>query len=386
MSQTPLVSFILATHNRRAAVLNTLGILHGPAAGKNSSEILVVDNAGTDGTAQAVARDFPGVRLFAQTVNRGPCAKNIAIAQARGQYLVFLDDDSYPDPGSIDKMIEQFAADPLLGAAIFAVRLPSGACECSAYPEVFAGCGVGLRAAAIAQVGGLPDDFFMAAEEYDLALRLLDGGWRIRRFEELSVTHLKTPQARFPARILRLDVRNNLTLIGRYFPDEWVLPFARDWSRRYRMLAQVHGRLPAYCAGFAAGLARMTRGENRRPVSGATFETFAKIDLIEEQMRRSAADLSLKRVLFADLGKNILPYWRAAQRCGLEVAAVADATLGGHGFGYRGIPILDDASAATLKYDGVIISNLSPVHARQRRQFWRGRTQRPVIDLMNIAA
>src|SRR5438477_532540 len=81
--------------------------------------------------------------------------------------------------------------------------------ECGAYPDGFIGCGTGFRRAALDQVGGLPDDFFMQCEEYDRSLRLLDGGWRVRTFADHHVAHLKTPTARASARTTRLDVRNN---------------------------------------------------------------------------------------------------------------------------------------------------------------------------------
>src|SRR5207248_3299787 len=152
-----------------------------------------------------------------------------------------LDDDSFPLPGETARMIDHFENDRRLGAAVFTITLPDGSRECSAYPDVFIGCGTGFRRRALEQVGGLPDDFFMQAEEYDLSLRLLDGGWSVRTFDDLHVTHLKTSQARVSERTIRLDVRNNLTLIGRHFPDQWVRPFALDWMRRYAAIAKAKG-------------------------------------------------------------------------------------------------------------------------------------------------
>jgi GT2 family glycosyltransferase len=377
----PLVSFIISTFNRRDALLQTLRVLAGSASGSNPSETIVIDNASQDGSADAVAREFPAVRLLRQNVNRGPCAKNLGLPLARGEFVVFLDDDSFPEAGSIDRMVNYFAAQPRLGAAAFDVQLPGGGRECSAYPEVFAGCGVGLRATAIAQVGGLPEDFFMQAEEYDLSLRLLDAGWQVRRFEDLCVRHLKTPQARFPARTMRLDVRNNLTLIGRYFPDQWVRPFAVDWARRYRMIATANGATWAYYKGLAEGLLRLSLRAGRRPISAAAFETFAKIEQIENLMTAMTRQTGASRILLIDLGKNILPYWLAARKCGLKVVAIADAKLGGRGFRYRGVPILDDLDAARLSFDAGIVSNLSPVHVLPRRDEWRQRTNQPIFDL-----
>jgi GT2 family glycosyltransferase len=381
----PVVSFLISTFNRREAILHTLAELHGAASPLAPSEIIVVDNASADQTAGAIRERFPNVQLLCQTVNRGPCAKNLGLTSARGKYIVFLDDDSFPAPGAIDRMIGHFENDPNLGAAIFAVRLPSGAEECSAYPQVFAGCGVGFRKEAIEEVGGLPEDYFMQAEEYDLSLRLLDAGWTINRFEDLAVQHLKTPASRFPSRVMRLDVRNNLTLIGRYFPDEWVVPFAMDWATRYRLIASANRRLPAYFAGLAEGLIRLTSPRDRRPISDATFETFAKMELIAHHMNQASRSWNIKRLLLVDLGKNMLPYWLAAQHNGLEIVAIADAKLGGRGFSYRGKPILPDDQAQKLSFDAAVISNLSPVHAPQRRQAWADRTDRPVLDFLRAA-
>jgi len=363
-------------------VLATLAQLHAGAAGTVPWEAIVVDNASADGTAAAIAAQFPGVRLFAQSVNHGACAKNVGISAARGESLVFLDDDSCPQSGCIDRMVSHFLADGTLGTAIFAVDLAGGGQECSAYPDVFAGCGVALRTSAVREVGGLPDDFFMQAEEYDLSLRLLDGGWGVRRFEDLRVTHLKTPQARFPARVMRLDVRNNLTLIARRFPNEWIIPFAADWARRYYLIAKANGCCGAYFAGLAAGLARLVLRRGREPVSANTFETFTKLELIRRRMGERVRPLGIRRVLMIDLGKNMLPYWLAARRCGLEVVAIADERLGGRGFAYHGCAIVKDAEAAKLAFDAAIVSNMSPVHAVIRGRVWAGRTAQPVIDLV----
>lgn len=381
---SPLVSFLISTFNRRDAMLRTLEVLHGPAAGTHPSETIVVDNAGADGTCQAIRQNFPKVHILRQSINRGPCAKNLGLPVARGEYVVFLDDDSFPQPHSIDRMVGHFRSRPKLGAAAFDVELTDGSHECSAYPQVFTGCGVGLRADAIAEVGGLPEDFFMAAEEYDLALRLLDAGWTVQRFADLRVTHLKAPQSRYPARIARLDVRNNLHLIAKYFPDEFVQPFAWDWTNRYRMMAKVNGTNLAFYRGLASGLNRLLRREGRRPMRPEAFEMFAKVQWIEETMSRMARQTGAKRILLIDLGKNIYPYWRAARRSGLEIAAIADERLGGRAFRYRGIPVVTDSVAEVLNFDAAVVSNLSPVQAPLRQQAWQTRINRPIHDFQRF--
>jgi N-acetylglucosaminyl-diphospho-decaprenol L-rhamnosyltransferase len=375
------VTFLIAAYNRRDVLLGTLRQLRRCGLPPESFETILVDNASTDGTADAVAAAFPEVIVIRERVNRGACAKNVGLPVARGRYIVFLDDDSHPLPGSVARMIRHFEVDPALGAAVFDIGLPDGSRECSAYPNVFIGCGTGFRRRALAQVGGLPEDFFMQAEEYDLSLRLLAAGWEVRRFEDLHVAHLKTPTARKSTRTTRLDVRNNLTLIGRYFPDRWVMPFALDWTNRYAMLAASRGHQLAHWQGVAEAAIRTVRGIERRPLSAAAFEKFARIDTIAQRLRAARDEMGLTTIVLADLGKNVLAYWMAAQGCGLNVLAVADDNLGGRGWTYRGVPILKNENARRAPCDAVVISNLSPVHAALRRDSWRRAQRRPVIDL-----
>jgi GT2 family glycosyltransferase len=380
----PQVAFLLSSYNRRAVVLRTLAQLREVSEHCGvPTQTIVVDNASTDGTADAIANAFPEVTLLREPINRGACSKNVGLTHTTAPYIIFLDDDSYPDAPSIARMIRHFEADRTLGAAVFDVTLPDGSHECSAYPNVFIGCGTGFRADALKQVGGLPGDFFMQAEEYDLSLRLLDGGWEVRRFEDLRVTHLKTRSARIPTRTTRLDVRNNLTLVTRYFPSEWILAFALDWMRRYRWLAQAKGwrHHLAFWRGLIEGAARSLRPENRRPVSSETFEQFAMIEQIQQQMARLVQQRGIQSILLIDLGKNVLPFVLAARACGIEVVAIADAKLGRRGLRYHGIRVIDDAAAWPLCFDAALVANLSPVHAELRREQWRKLTRRPVIDL-----
>ena len=379
------VSFVIATYNRRAVLLETLGRVRCCGLRCDESEILVVDNASTDGTAVAVRERFPEVNLLSQPTNRGPCAKNAGIAAARGEFVVFLDDDSWPQPGSVGRMLEHFAGDPSLGAAVFAVTLPDGSEECSAYPDVCIGCGTGFRRTALLQVGGLPDNYFMAAEEYDLSLRLLDAGWGVRRFEDLRVTHLKSPVSRYPKRIARLDARNNVMLAMRHFPEPWRMRYAMEWLERYRLMAKSGGCRAPFWMGTLCGLARGL-GAAHQPMQADAFERFSRLDATRDRFARVARQHGLRRVMFLDLGKNILAYRLAAEACGVQIVGIADQRLGGRGLSFRGIPVVSDAQALRTAFDAAIVTNLSPVHARRRRDQWRRLQSEIVVDLFEAAA
>jgi hypothetical protein len=123
----------------------------------------------------------------------------------------------------------------------------------------------------------------------------------------------------------------------------------------------------------------------RTPVNARTFESFTKIGAIEQRMREIKVQLSCERVLFVDLGKNVLAYWLAAERCGIRVVAIADSKLAPTRRKYRGINIVDDETARGMTFDVAIVSNLSPVHAKRRQEQWKLLTNRPVIDLLENA-
>jgi GT2 family glycosyltransferase len=380
-NQNLVVSFVISTWNRREVLTNTLTQIMRIGLHRDHFEVFVVDNNSSDGTPDAIERKFPQVRVLRMNQNYGACAKNFAIPQTRGRYVVFLDDDSYPTPGSIQGMIRHFESDARLGAISFAAILPDGSEECSAYPDVFIGCGVGFRRRALVEVGGLPGDYFMQAEEYDLSLRLLDAGWDVRTIDELTVMHLKTPSARMTGRTMRLDVRNNLILAARYFPDDWVGSFVRDWLRRYWWMASDRSHRLDFILGLVDGAIRLLVEPIRRPVSSATFERFAKIVEIENRLRRAREEHGFESVLFIDAGKNLFPFHLAAKACGLRVVAIADNRLASPGRSYRGIPVVHDHVAKELPFDAAIVSNLSRVHARQRAQSWERLDDRPILDL-----
>jgi hypothetical protein len=240
---------------------------------------------------------------------------------------------------------------------------------------------VGFRRRALRLVGGLPEDFFMQAEEYDLSLRMLDGGWRVRTFDDLHVSHLKSPQARLSSRTMRLDVRNNLYLILRRFPLEWIVPLGLDWMKRYQWIASSKQLRGAFVCGVIDAVLRSIVRPQRAPVSDETFEVFAKMAETKRRLAAVAAQEGIRRVLLVDAGKNLHAYWRAARELGLEIVAIADRNLAAPSRRYRGIRIVDDETARTLKFDAAIIANLSPVHAAARLRQWRRLEERLVIDL-----
>jgi len=361
----PMVSFVLATYNRCEAVRATLESLQSLRVEVQEAETIVVDNGSRDGTADRVRRSFPHVRLLVLRRNIGSCAKAVGVDRAEGEYVVFLDDDSHPRAGSVVRMVERFRADPRLAQAGFTVHLPDGRLEGGALPGVYVGCGAGFRRDALRAAGNLDRTLFMQAEEYDLSFRLVRAGYDIAVFDDLHVEHMKTPQARLGWRTVYLDTRNNLIVAARYIPDRWLTPLVQDYVQRYRWIAESAGHLRAYARGLSEGRRRMRaerRGYAGWRLRGADFERFFRFEEMADRMRDLARQ-GVRRIVLADLGKNVFPFVRGAKSAGLRILAIADDRFAQPNRCYRGIPILPTCTAPMDSADAIIVANAAPVHA-----------------------
>ena len=91
-------SVVIPTYNRRATVGRA--IESALAQSVAPAEVIVVDDASRDGTADWVALHHPGVHLVALTANGGAAAaRNVALRAARGDAVAFLDSDDWWEPG-----------------------------------------------------------------------------------------------------------------------------------------------------------------------------------------------------------------------------------------------------------------------------------------------
>lgn len=113
-------SIILPSRNGADTLPLVLPALESAVAGAAGVEIILVDNASGDGTAELM-RAFAartGAKVLAETIPGKSNALNRAIAQSTGEMLVFLDDDAIPCPEWLEAYREAHAAEP--EAALFA--------------------------------------------------------------------------------------------------------------------------------------------------------------------------------------------------------------------------------------------------------------------------
>src|SRR5438132_4654002 len=99
------IAIVVITHNRRAEVLRSLErhtqLPEQPA-------IIVVDNASVDGTACAVAEQFPQVQVLPSATNLGAAARTVGVRHAEAPYVALCDDDTWWSPGCLRRAADLF--------------------------------------------------------------------------------------------------------------------------------------------------------------------------------------------------------------------------------------------------------------------------------------
>jgi len=201
----PQVSVISLTRNRREQISNLLHALR--QQDYHPFEIIVVDNASTDGTAEFIIKEFPEVQLIRSSKNDGNYSYNLGVNAAKGVYLLMTDDDGLPMKSDwIRQVVMRFETNPRLGAVACTIRMsdtgkiafdspqfwPEGNLE-SGYPCVaYNGTGAGLRTEAIRNLMPIyPKYYFRSWIELYLCTRLLQTDWDVRCFPNIEVWHCR---------------------------------------------------------------------------------------------------------------------------------------------------------------------------------------------------
>ena len=204
------LSFCIVNTEQRELLLRCLDAVAAErAALPFETEVLVLDNASTDGSAAAAAAHPTTTDLVALEERRGKAENDSALLQrARGRYALLLNEDSELLGGATAALHAALEADPRAGAAGAALLRPDGAPQPSAWRFPTPGSAllgalflhrrlvVQSRGAAVrevdwaqsaallvrrdaaARVGWLDPGFFVYSDEVDFCKRLRDAGWR----------------------------------------------------------------------------------------------------------------------------------------------------------------------------------------------------------------
>ncbi len=215
----------------------------------------------------------PDVRTVELPENLGiPAGRNVGI-EAFGpggrevDALLFLDDDGLlPREDTAELVREAFAADERLGIISFRIADPeTGETQRRHVPRLrasdpmrssrvttFLGGANAARSVVFQQVGGLPDEFFYAHEETDLAWRALNAGWMIDYRSDMVLEHPKTAPSRH-AVYHRMVARNRVWLARRNLPALLVPLYLGTWILLTLARRPSGPALRAWLGGFREG-------------------------------------------------------------------------------------------------------------------------------------
>ena len=240
-------------------------------------ELLVLDNASADGSAEAVREHHPEARLFALDRRSGKADNDsLLLREARGRYCLLLNEDSELREGATRALLDALDADPeaaaagaqlltsegepvacawrlpdipwALAAAAFAhdrVAVQSRGAEVREVGWVQSSAML-VRREAAQQVGWLDGDFFVYSDETDFCKRLGDAGWRVLYVPRAHAVHhnqLGTDEAAMRRRIVEFH-RNR----DRYFTKHGLrltrIVWRACWVWAYLVRALVAAVLP----------------------------------------------------------------------------------------------------------------------------------------------
>ena len=223
-----MLSIIIISFNTRDTTLKCLRSVFAHLDGV-AAEVIVVDNASADGSADAVGAEFPQVVLIRNPDNAGfGAANNLAMKQAKGDVFLLLNSDAFLSSGALPAMLKVLDEQPDVGLAGPRLLNADGSLQRSCYrfpspgvawrealwisavapgasflgdlrgwphdkpyhPEWVIGACMMVRRSVYEAVGGFDSKFFMYAEETDWQKRIRAAGWEIAFTPAAQVTHL----------------------------------------------------------------------------------------------------------------------------------------------------------------------------------------------------
>lgn len=263
MIDSPLFSVIIPNWNGREYLKTCLDAL----LRQNYSplEIIVVDNASTDGSQAYIKQHYPQVILLELPVNRGfTGACNAGIAIAGGEYLSLLNNDTEADDNWAAAVMDAFDRHPEIGSVASKMLLfdqrdrihtagdffttdgragnrgvwQQDHADFDHEQFVFSACGgsSAYRRAMLDQIGVLDDDFFFLLEDVDLGWRAQLAGWRCL-YTPLAVVYHHLSATGGGATASYYDGRNSLWLLVKNYPAELWRKYFRQIMRRQAKIA-----------------------------------------------------------------------------------------------------------------------------------------------------
>jgi GT2 family glycosyltransferase len=236
-------SFVIVNYNRKDELLLTISKTKDIIRTVDHQfEIIIVDNASVDGSVDAVRSQHPDVVLIANEENIGAPAWNIGFAKAKGEYFIILDDDSHMESGLQDALDY---LDTNSNVAILACSITGGLFGTSHWVDMsdtigFIGCGYFFRKKVYDEIGGYADWIFLYNNEWELGMRILAAGYKLKYFATCKVTHRASPLNRTTKRLKVFSIRNEMAVVYKYYnKDQRNLYLFRVYMNNLKAIRQL---------------------------------------------------------------------------------------------------------------------------------------------------
>ena len=273
----PLVTVAILAFNRRDALaVNLEKVFEALDYPHERLEVIVVDNASTDGTAQMVRERFPQVHLIVSEENTGIGGWNKAFEVGTGDWFLVLDDDCYVEGDALRRGLEaareedadlvSFSVQALDPDHLFTDWYRTGLL-------LFWGCAVLISRRSLERIGGYDENLFIYAHETDWTMRFLDQGFKHLYLPEVRAVHMKDlPTRRLDAHTR--NVRNFGYMIGKLMRGRDV-PVALGAVLVRSILHTI--RYPSWWPSIVATLSGFREGlKVRRPVGAAVSRLYRR--------------------------------------------------------------------------------------------------------------
>lgn len=213
-----LATIAICTYNRISTLPRTLRSLQA-LRGDFAFEVLVVNGPSTDGTTEYL-ETCPGVRVLQNPELNLSISRNIAIANAAGRYISFIDDDAIPEPDWLELVVARLEADPGLSALGGFIRDADGInyqaryVTCDALGRTYfgddpdyvallsgdvhtfpslTGTNVTFRLEDLRRIGGFDEVYAYFYDETDVNKRMDDAGLRAEVLPQAEIHHKYAP-------------------------------------------------------------------------------------------------------------------------------------------------------------------------------------------------
>lgn len=249
---TTKISIIIPAYNRKNDVIETINSIEKNLhPNYEIKEIILIDNASTDDTVEAVKKIFPNVRILRNKINLGAAGgRNMGIKNASREvnYLLFLDSDFILDRYAISELVRAIDGREEYGAATAKilfwdnpkmvqyagawVGLFTGINYSNSGPDdgrfdkpidTLAGGAMLIKKKVLEKVGLYDEEYFIYYEDADYSMRIIKAGYKIfyvptsRIFHKASLLNEKKSTHRWLSGAFR-TARNKIIFMRKYSP------------------------------------------------------------------------------------------------------------------------------------------------------------------------